>query len=97
MSCVRILKEQGLETSWFSYFNPKKKISYAGLRILIGDIDNFSSFNTIVTIINFFKESGIKLTYGPNLIRALGGKKMRDFLEGKISRHDLEHEVNKGT
>lgn len=64
--------------------------------MLVSDIDNFSSFNTIVTIINFFKESGIKLTFGPDFDRALGGKKMRDFLEGKISRPDLEHEVNKG-
>ncbi|CAN5178101.1 hypothetical protein BH09DEP1_BH09DEP1_4360 [soil metagenome] len=91
-----ILKEQGLETSWFNYFNPKKRVSYAGLRMLIGDIDNFSSFNTIVTIINFFKESGIKLTFGSEFDRTFGGKKMRDFLDGKISRHELEHEVNKG-
>lgn len=91
-----LLKEQGLETSWFTYMHPKKRTSYAGLRMLVRDIDAFSSFNTIVTIINFFKEIGIKLTYGSEFDAAFGGKKIHDFLEGKISRHELEYEVNKG-
>lgn len=91
-----VLKEQGLESSWVTYMNPKKRTQYAGLRMLVRDIDHFSSFNTIVTIINFFKEAGIKLTFGPEFDRAFGAKKMRDFLEGKISRHELEYEVNKG-
>lgn len=91
-----VLKEQGLESSWVTYLNPKKRIQFAGLRMLVRDIDHFSSFNTIVTIINFFKETGIKLTFGPEFDRTFGGKKMRDFLEGKISRHELEYEVNKG-
>lgn len=91
-----ILKDQGLESSWVTYLHPKKRIPYSGLRILVPHIDQFSSFNTIVTIIHFFKEAGIKLTYGSEFEQALGGKKMREFLENKISVHDLESEVNKG-
>lgn len=91
-----LLKEQGLESSWFTYIHPKKRTPYSGLRMLVRDIDNFSSFNTIVTIVDFFKDAGIKLTFGSEFDAAFGGKKIRDFLEGKISRHELEYEVNKG-
>lgn len=91
-----ILKEQGLETSWFGYMNHKKRVHYSGLRMLVRDIDHFSPFNAVVTIINFFQDAGIKLSFGPEFERMFGGKKMREFLEGKFSRHELEYEVNKG-
>lgn len=91
-----LLKEQGLESSWFSYVHPKKRTPYSGLRVFVRDIDQFSSFNTIVMILNFFKEAGVKFAFGAEFDRAFGGKKMREFLDNKISRHDLEYEVNKG-
>lgn len=90
-----ILKQQGIETSWYRYNNPKKSGTYAGLRLMVRNIDNFSPFATIITILHFFKDAGIKLTYSSEFDRAFGGKKVRDFLEGKFSRHDLEHDVNK--
>lgn len=90
-----ILKRHGIETSWYRYRNPHKGNTYAGLRLLVRNIDEFSSFSTIVTILHFFKDSGIKLTYSSEFDRAFGGKKVRDFLDGKFSRHDLEHDVNK--
>ena len=91
-----LLKDHGIETSWYRYTNPEKRTSFAGLRFLVRNIDQFSPFNTIVTIIQFFKESGMMLSFSPEFDRTFGGKKVRDFLEGKFSRHDLEYEVNKG-
>jgi len=91
-----ILKNQGIETSWYRYQNPKKKNMYAGLRLLVRNVDQFSPFNAIVTIVQFFKDAGIKLSFSADFDRAVGGKKVRDFLEGKFARHDLEYEVNKG-
>jgi uncharacterized protein YbbC (DUF1343 family) len=90
-----ILKQQGIETSWFRYPNPKKQATFTGLRLMIRNVDQFSPFATIITILHFFKDAGLKLTYSSEFDRAFGGKKMRDFLDGKFSRHDLEHEVNK--
>jgi uncharacterized protein YbbC (DUF1343 family) len=90
-----ILKQQGIETSWYRYANPKKQATFAGLRLMVRNIDQFSPFATIITILHFFKDAGIKLTYSSEFDRAFGGKKVRDFLDGKFSRHDLEHEVNK--
>lgn len=91
-----ILKEQGLEASWFTYMHPKKRTSYAGLRMFVQDIDQFSSFNTIITIISFFKDAGVKFTFGQGFDHTFDAKKMRDFIENKISRRELEHDVNKG-
>jgi uncharacterized protein YbbC (DUF1343 family) len=90
-----ILKQQGIETSWYRYPNAKKQATFAGLRLMVRNIDQFSPFATIVTILHFFKDAGIKLTYSSEFDRAFGGKKVRDFLDGKFSRHDLEHDVNK--
>lgn len=90
-----VLKQQGIETSWYRYTNAKKQATFAGLRLMVRNIDQFSPFATIVTILHFFKDAGIKLTYSSEFDRAFGGKKVRDFLDGKFSRHDLEHEVNK--
>jgi hypothetical protein len=91
-----LLKDHGIETSWYRYQNPKKQTTYAGLRLLVRNVDQFSPFNAIVTIVQFFKDAGIKLTFSADFDRAFGGKKMRDFLDGKFARHDLEYEVNKG-
>ncbi len=88
-----ILKQQGIETSWYRYKHSKN--TFAGLRLMVRNVDQFSPFATIVTILHFFKDAGIKLTYSSEFDRAFGGKKIRDFLDGKFSRHDLEHEVNK--
>ena len=91
-----VLKEHGIETSWFRYRNPKKRMQYSGLRLLVRHVDQFSPFNTVVTVVNFFKDAGVTLSFSSEFDRVFGGKKMRDFLEGKFSRHDLEYEVNKG-
>lgn len=90
-----ILKQQGIETSWCRYNNPKKNTAYSGLRLLVRNMDSFSPFNTITTIIQFFNEAGLGLTFMPEFDRTFGGKKIRDFLAGKLSRHDLEYEVNR--
>ncbi len=90
------LKEYGIESSWHRYYNTKKNIYCAGLRLFVRNAHNFSPFNAIMSIIQFFKNAGIKLSFGPECDVALGGKKMRDFLDGKFSRHDLEYEINKG-
>lgn len=90
-----ILKQQGIETSWCRYMNPKRNTAYSGLRLLVRNMDTFSPFNAITTIIQFFNEAGLQLTFMPEFDRTFGGKKMRDFLEGRSSRHDLEYEVNR--
>lgn len=91
-----LLKQQGIETSWCRYTNIKKSNVYSGLRLLVRNMDTFSPFNAITTILQFFNDAGVSLTFLPEFDRVFGGKKMRDFLEGRLSRHDLEYEVNRG-
>lgn len=91
-----LLKQEGIETSWCRYTNTKKNNNYSGLRLLVRNMEKFSPFNAITTILQFFNDAGITLTFMPEFERTFGGKKMRDFLEGKLSRHDLEYEINRG-
>lgn len=91
-----ILKELGIESTWHRYYNAKKKTHCAGLRFIIQDMQKFSVYNTVLTIVAFFKEAGVSLTFSPEFDQVIGGKKMRSFLEGKYARHELEYIVNKG-
>jgi hypothetical protein len=63
---------------------------------LVRNVDQFSPFNTVVTVVHFFKDAGVPLSFLPEFDHIFGGKKMRSFLEGKCARHDLEYAVNKG-
>jgi uncharacterized protein YbbC (DUF1343 family) len=90
-----LLKDQHIETTWHRYYNPRKKCSYAGLRLIVKNVEEFSPFNTLVTIITFFKQAGVPLRFCQAFDRLCGGIKMRDFLEGNYSCHDLKDEVNK--
>lgn len=89
------LKEQGIESSWYRYYHKSKQIPYAGLRLSI-HTDHYCPFNTMITILQFFKEEGVKLTVSQSSNQLFTHKKMRDYLAGKCSRRDLEYEVNKG-
>lgn len=91
-----LLKNQGMETSWVRYYNSKKRMYYAGLRFLIPNVEHFSTFNAIVTIITYFQQAGIKLTFSSEFERTFGGRKIKDFLDGKYTRYALEYDVNKG-
>jgi uncharacterized protein YbbC (DUF1343 family) len=91
-----ILKHHGIETSWCRYVNPKKHCSFAGLRLMVRNIEQFSPFISVMTVVQFFKEAGVTLTFNADFDRAFGGKKMREYLEGSLSRLDLERLVNGG-
>ena len=44
-------------------YQSQRQACFAGLRLMVRNIDQFSPFTTIVTIINFFKDAGLNLTY----------------------------------
>lgn len=89
-----ILKYYGIESSFYRYFNERKKQHYSGLQIRITDINNFSAIGTLLSLLDFFKKNGLKLTFSSSFDKALGTAKVRQFLAGKFERHVLEHEIN---
>ncbi|MCA9770140.1 DUF1343 domain-containing protein [Candidatus Dependentiae bacterium] len=90
-----VLKKLGVESTFYRYFSQRKKQYCSGLRLCISNIDQFSSFNTLLTILQFFKDTGITLSFSENFDTALGGTQVREFLEGKIEKNIFEYTVNK--
>lgn len=91
-----LLKECGIQASLYRCFNAAKHQRYQGLRLMVKNTQKFSPFATLLSLVEFFRAHGISLTYGPDFDDTLGNTKVREFLQGKISRDTLEQEVNKG-
>ncbi len=90
-----MLKNLGVESTFYRRFSRRKKEYYSGLRLLISDINTFSSFTALLAVLDFFKQASISLSFSHNFDKALGTTKVRDFLQGKVDKKNLEHEVNK--
>lgn len=73
----------------------KNHEKYSGLKIKIEDINNFSSFNTLLDILQFFKNNNIKFTYAPIFNKLVGTIQLKNFIEDKITRKQLTDEINK--
>lgn len=88
------LKGLGIQTAWYRYFSTRKNQHCSGLRLQIKDINKFSSFNALLTVLNFFKSSGIQLAFSVNFDSAMGTSKVREHIEGLVTRDELEKVVN---
>lgn len=89
-----VLKEHTIESTLHRYYNAHKKENFVGLRLYIQDINKFSSFNTLLTVLQFFKESGVKLSFTESFDHAVGTQKVRSLLDGSVSHRELAGEVN---
>lgn len=89
-----LLREAGVESKLYRYMSKRKKEYCTGLRLAITDINNISSCKLLISILDFFKDAGITLSFSSHFNKALGSTKVRDFFEGKINRAQLEYEVN---
>lgn len=89
-----LLEDQGIESKSYRYYSSRKKEHCSGLRLHINDINHFSSFKTLLSILNFFKESGLKLTFSKQFDASLGTDKVRSLLQGKVLPAQLAVQVN---
>ncbi|MFC1845771.1 exo-beta-N-acetylmuramidase NamZ domain-containing protein [Candidatus Dependentiae bacterium] len=88
------LKKLGVENSFYRYYSARKKQYCSGLRFHIANINAFSSFSTLLTILDFFKRSGLALTFSDHFDKAMGSEKVRQFLEGKLSKTALTQYIH---
>lgn len=89
-----LLNNHGIESKLYRHFSDRKKEYCAGLRLYIHDINQFSSFKTLLTVLNFFKQSGVKLTFSNQFDSALGTDKVRSLLQGSVKPEALALEIN---
>jgi len=90
----QVLCAQGIESTFYRYKSTRKKQYCSGLRLHIPDINKFSSCNTLIKIIQFFKECGVKLTFSKQFDIAAGTPLVREFLEGIISDKEFKEKMN---
>jgi len=88
------LDKMGIESAFFTQFIERKKKKFSGLRLTVKDINTFSSFNTLLTMLSFFKKSGLNLSFSSNFDKAAGSSKIRDFIQDKIAKSELERSIN---
>jgi hypothetical protein len=91
-----LLKEHHIESTSFSYRKKIKNQPCTGLRLKNTQESALSSFNTLISVLRFFKEKGIRMAFSQNFDKALGSTNIRAYLEGKIAWDQLESEINKG-
>ena len=91
----KLLKSNGIANSFYRYFDGNKKIYFSGLQLKINDIFKICSFNLLLKITNFFKNSGVKMEFSKQFDTAAGTTKVREFLEGKTSYQKLKKIVDK--
>lgn len=89
-----LLKSHGIDSRYHRYYSKRKKRFYSGLTIGIANINQVSSFNTFLDLLDFFNKKGIKLTLSATFDTALGTQRVRQFIEGKIGRSQLQVDVN---
>lgn len=91
-----MLEKRGVDNSFYRYYSARKKKYCSGLRLHITDINTFSSFSTLLMVLDFFKKQKVKLTFSKNFDRAMGTYKVREFFEGNLPKALLTDHVNKG-
>ncbi|MCK5632827.1 DUF1343 domain-containing protein [bacterium] len=91
-----VLKKQGVGNSFYRYYSNRKKIYCSGLRLHVNNINSFSAFETLLTIVDFFKKTGVTLTYSNHFDKAAGSKKLRAFFQDSISKTVFTDYINKG-
>lgn len=89
-----MLQEYGIASKPYRYVSSKNKQSMSGLRIWINDINRFSSCNTLIAVLQFFKESGVELKFSDQFDASMGSSKIRLLSQGTISRDEVAKEMN---
>lgn len=90
-----ILESFGIKNHFYRFFDKRKNNYCSGLKIRFENINHTPSFKALVSIVKFFKKSGLKLTFSKYFDKAAGTNKLRKYLEDKISWVEFSRHVNK--
>ena len=92
----KICSKLGIFCKNHSFEDYNKKINLKGVKIRIKkDINNFSSFNTFLTLARFLNNrKNINFSYSQLFDGMLGTQDTREFLQGLISYDDLKNKID---
>ncbi|HSW73578.1 MAG TPA: exo-beta-N-acetylmuramidase NamZ domain-containing protein, partial [Candidatus Limnocylindria bacterium] len=89
-----LLEKYGIESKFYRTLSKRKQEYCSGLALCVRDINNFSSFSTLLAIMGFFKKEGLLMTFSSHFDAAIGSNKVREFFEGTLAHKDLKKKVN---
>lgn len=90
-----LLQDIGIDSSFHRCYNRQKKYYACGLRLFVKNIEHFSSLHALVTILKFFKRTGVTMTFSNSFDECIGTKKLRGFILGHNEWHEVEQDINK--
>ena len=90
------LRNVGIESRFYRYFCPARKEYCSGLRFSMQSIHEHSTFNTLLSVLMFFKKSGLDLSFSACFDQTVGTPLVREVVQGRKSHELLKEKVNAG-
>lgn len=87
------LKRLGVESAAFGYYHEGRREQCSGLKLFIQDPNGFSSFKTLLVILQFFKDAGVDLRFEQGFDAAMGNSCVRQFIEGSMRKDEFAREM----
>ena len=88
------LRNVGIESRFHRHFCPVKKEYYCGLRFSMQSMRELSTFNTLLSVLMFFKKNGLDLTFSACFDSIVGTPLVREVVQGSRSHELLKEKVN---
>jgi uncharacterized protein YbbC (DUF1343 family) len=89
------LKRLGISSVWHRQYSERKKQWCSGLKVCIGDINNVSAFNVLLTVLTVMEKNGVKLTFSPAFDRAVGTSLVRERIQKHVTHTKMTAKINK--
>jgi hypothetical protein len=91
------LKRVGIEGRMYQYSNEETGETYVGLNLAVHDVSEFSLNRTLLTVLRFFSDAGLPLSYSDRLRDMIGMHAIQSYLAGTVTQKEaqnaLEHEA----
>lgn len=95
--CAALLAQHGIVSEPYRYFSERKKKWYSGVQISIANIHEFKAFETLLDVLDFFKNNQVPLTLSSYFDTAVGHARVRLWLEGKVTKQSVIEESRNET
>ncbi len=89
-----LLAHFGIKTSPLREREKGKSKKYHGFHIEISDINSTSSFNLLISLLQFFKQEGVKIDFSTFFDRAIGTDLVRNHLLNDFKPEAFAHKIN---
>lgn len=88
------LRNNGIESKFYRYFNSAKKEYYHGLQFNMHTLKDYSMVNSLLSVLMFFKQNGLALHFSTDFDAAIGTPLIREVVLGIKSYKQLQEKLN---